>query len=110
MRRVVPRYDDTGEQAVEQVRASVGEFVQDQRWRPRAAVGEAGELDAKVSHDFDAAKLKAVLKLQDCPAVEQRDEGVGRAQRGASLSVACATQAGETRRPMMRSPSSVWSR
>ena len=29
---------------------------------------------------------------------------------GASTCVACATQAGETRRPMMRSPSSVWSR
>ena len=34
------------------------------------AVGEAGELDAEVAHDPDAAKLQPVLKLQDRPAVE----------------------------------------
>src|ERR1700680_4638129 len=44
------------------------------------AVGEAGELDAGLSHDLGAAKPEPVLKLQDRPSVEHRDEGVGRAE------------------------------
>src|ERR1700722_10393063 len=45
------------------------------------AVGEAGELDTEFSHDLGAAKLEPILKLQDRPSVEHRDEGVGRAER-----------------------------
>src|SRR5258708_3751391 len=45
------------------------------------AVGEAVELNAEFSHGLGAAKLEPVLKLQDRPSVEHRDEGVGRAER-----------------------------
>ena len=74
-------------------------------------VGEAGQFDAVGAHDADAAKLKTFGKIEDGPAVHQRGEGVvGRQVGRGRLRSAIAAQAGETLRPMMRSPSSVWSR
>ena len=74
-------------------------------------VGEAGQFDAVGAHDADAAKLKPFGKIEDGPAVHQRGEGViGRQARRRPVSSALATHAGETMRPTMRSPASVWSR
>ena len=74
-------------------------------------VGEAGQLDAVGAHDADAAKLQPLGEFENGPAIDQRSEGViGRQSRRRRLASASATQAGETRRPMTRSPASVCSR
>ena len=44
------------------------------------AVGEAGELDAVLAHDLDAAKFQPVGEFEDRPAVEQSGPGIGRRQ------------------------------
>ena len=74
-------------------------------------VGEARQFDAVSAHDAHPTELQALGEVEDGPAVDQRREGVigcqGRWPRSRS---AFAAQAGETLRPMMRSPASVWSR
>ena len=73
-------------------------------------VGEAGQFDAVGTHDADAPKLKPPPTdrgsfLPSLSAVK----ALSADKVGVSESSAVATQAGETRRPMMRSPASVWS-
>ena len=71
-------------------------------------VGEAGQLDAVRAHDANAAELQALGEIEDGAAVHQRRRRRPPAvSAGASAASAVATQAGETLRPMMRSPASV---
>ena len=70
-------------------------------------VGEAGQLDAVGAHDANAAELEALGEIEDSPAVHQGGEGGSGVSVGAPAASAVATQAGETLRPMMRSPASV---
>ena len=70
-------------------------------------VGEAGQLDAVGAHDANAAELQALGEIEDGAAVHQGGEGALRVSVGVSVASAVATQAGETLRPMMRSPASV---
>ena len=74
-------------------------------------VGEAGQLDAVGAHDADAAKLEPfresrIVRPSSSAAKASSAERFG----GLGLRARCATHAGETLRPTMRSPASVWSR
>ena len=71
-------------------------------------VGEARQFDAVGAHDADAAKLETFGEVED-----RRRPAEPRRRRRASVAavaVAFPPRPGDPLRPMMRSPSSVWSR
>src|ERR1700686_3789058 len=73
-------------------------------------VGEARQFDPVDAHHADTAQLHVADKAENDRASSQRGEGLSNGQRRGLSSRAAATQAGETFRATMRSPTSVWMR
>ena len=74
------------------------------------AVGESPQFDAGRAHDHGAAQLQSALEVEDGAGVLQCGPRIARLITGVSPAAVCATQAGDTSRPITRSPESVWSR
>ncbi len=70
-------------------------------------VGEAGQFDPVRSHDACPPELETFCEIENGPAFQQGGMRLFRREAGAAGRPGIGGPAGETRRPMIRSPSSV---